>query len=89
MTEAQRAEFRRRMEEFNGARGIGRTAASRPPAEEPSAYDSLGLEQAARRAWQADPALRVEFGDSFERFAAFYRADKKGLVRIYGRSRES
>jgi hypothetical protein len=87
MTEAQREQFTRQMQEYNASHGIGRRAPAPLPAEEPHPGDSLGLIDAARRQWQADPQLRVEFGDSFERYLAFFRADKKGLVKIYGRGR--
>jgi hypothetical protein len=83
MTEAQRAEFKRRMEEFDAARGIRRAPAATLPAEEPHPGDSLGLIEAARRKWESDPQLRVEFRDSFERYLAFFRANARGLVRIY------
>ena len=78
--EAARAEKAER-----GRAIMARFAESRAPAGEPSPHDSLGLIEAARRNWEADPSLRVEFGDDFARYAAFYRADKKGLVKIFGR----
>ena len=53
-------------------------------ADEPSPGDSR-LERAARRQWESSADLRVEFGDSFERYLAFYKADRKGLVKILGR----
>lgn len=83
MTEAERAEFRRRMSEYDEAHGIRRPAPL--PAEEPHPGDSLGLIQAAKREWEQSPALRVEFGDSFERYLAFFKADSKGLVKILSR----
>jgi len=84
------AEFHRRMAEYDAARGIQHvTAASLPAAEGPHPDDSLGLEQAARREWESSAALRVEFGDSFERYLAFYKADRKGSVKILGRGRQA
>ena len=77
LTEAER---RARGEEI-----MARFSTSRAPAGEPSPHDSLGLEQAARREWETNAAIRVEFGDSFERYLAFYKADRKGLVKIFGR----
>ena len=76
MTEAER---RARGEE------IMARFASGPTADEPHPGDSLGLIQAARRNWEQSAALRVEFGDSFERYLAFYKADKRGAVRIISR----
>ena len=68
------------------ARGIQHvTAASLPAAEEPHPGDSLGLERAARQQWESSPAFRVEFGDSFECYLGFYKADKRGLVKIISR----
>ena len=81
------AEYHRRMAEYDAARGIQHvTAASLPPAaEEPHPGDSLGLERAARQQWESSAALRVEFGDSFERYLGFYKEDKRGLVKIISR----
>lgn len=86
MTPAQRDAFDRHMKEANAARGIEHAASAPLPATgAPHPNDSLGLEQAARRKWESDPSLRVEFGDSFERYLAFYKADRKGLVKILSR----
>jgi hypothetical protein len=80
------AEFHRRMEEFDSSHGIGRAAAAPlRPAEEPHPGDSLGLERAARQQWESSAALRVEFGDSFERYLAFFKADNRGAVKIISR----
>ena len=80
------AEFHRRMAEYDAARGIQHvTAASRPPAAEASPDDSLGFERFARDEWQRNASIRLEFGDCFERYLAFYKADRKGLVKILSR----
>lgn len=79
MTEAQRRE--------RGEEIMART--SRAPADEPHPHDSLGLIEAARRNWESDPSLRVEFRGDFARYAAFYRAEAKGLVKILAPGRRA
>jgi hypothetical protein len=49
--------------------------------------DATRIEQRARRQWEADPALREEFGGRYESWLAYSKAEAKGLVRILGRSR--
>lgn len=80
MTEAERRE--------RGEEIMARfSAASGPAGEPPLPGDTYGLVQAARRAWESDPKLRVEFGDSFERYLAYAKAEARGAVRIFGRGR--
>ena len=40
------------------------------------------IEDRAKHAWDKDPDLRAEFGDSFERYFAFAKADEAGRARI-------
>ena len=40
------------------------------------------IEDRAKHAWDKDPDLRAEFGDSFERYLAFAKADEAGRARI-------
>lgn len=82
------AEFHRRMEEYDSSRGIGRAAvAPLRPVEELSPGDTFGIEARTRDAWARSPELRAEFGDCYERYLAFTKADRKGLIRILGRGR--
>jgi hypothetical protein len=57
-------------------------ATASPPSRE--SYDSYGAVQAARAEWERSPAIRAEFGE-FERYAAFKKAEAKGLVKIISR----
>jgi hypothetical protein len=40
------------------------------------------IEDRARHAWDKDASLRTEFGNSFERYLAFAKADESGRARI-------
>ena len=40
------------------------------------------IEDRAKHAWDKDPSLRAEFGNSFERYLAFAKADESGRARI-------
>lgn len=55
------------------------TVAAVPPVINPSAP---AIEDRCAAAWRTDPDLRAEFGDNFESYLAFSRADAAGLVRI-------
>jgi hypothetical protein len=50
--------------------------------------DFYGIEERCKRAWAQDPKLRAEFVE-IERYIAFVKADQKGLVKIFGRSRQA
>jgi ClpP class serine protease len=47
---------------------------------------ALPLEERCRRAWDRDPNLRAEFGDRYESYVAFSRAEEKGSVKILRRA---
>ena len=47
---------------------------------------ALPLEERCKRAWDRDPNLRAEFGDQYESYLAFSRADAKGRVKILRRA---
>lgn len=47
---------------------------------------ALPLEERCKRAWDSDPKLRAEFGDRYEAYLAFSRADAKGSVKILRRA---
>jgi capsid assembly protease len=47
---------------------------------------ALPLEERCKRAWDRDPNLRAEFGDRYESYLAFSRADAKGSVKILRRA---
>jgi ClpP class serine protease len=42
------------------------------------------LEDSIKAKWNSDPALRAEFADRFETYAAYARAEASGKVRIHG-----
>ena len=48
-----------------------------------AADSSLSIEDATKKAWDADPALRAEFGGSYDEYLAFAKADAAGQVKIY------
>lgn len=48
-------------------------------------HDPVSVEAAAR--WKREPALRAEFGDNFDTYAAFERAQAAGKIRIHGQPR--
>jgi ClpP class serine protease len=47
---------------------------------------ALPLDERCKRAWDRDPNLRAEFGDRFETYLAFSRAEEKGSVKILRRA---
>lgn len=47
---------------------------------------ALPLEERCKRAWERDPNLRAEFGERFESYLAFSRAEAKGSVKILRRA---
>jgi capsid assembly protease len=47
---------------------------------------ALPLEERCKRAWDGDPNLRAEFGERFESYLAFSRAEDKGRVKILRRA---
>jgi capsid assembly protease len=47
---------------------------------------ALPLEERCKRAWDRDPNLRAEFGDRYESYVAFSRAEEKGSVKILRRA---
>lgn len=55
------------------------------PAPAAIAEADLPLEERCKRAWDRDPKLRAEFGDRFESYVAFTKAEEKGSVRIFSR----
>jgi hypothetical protein len=57
-------------------------ASSRPP--RPAVNAGL-IEQQCMARWNADPAIRAEFGE-FSTYLAFSKADEAGLVKIFKRS---
>jgi capsid assembly protease len=58
-----------------------------PDREAATAADAaLPLEERCKRAWDSDPKLRAEFGDRFESYLAFSRAEAKGSVKIFRRA---
>lgn len=80
------AEFQRRMREYDESRGVARPAVVPVgPEDPPLPGDSYGAVKAARQEWEASAKLRQEFGDCFDRFLAFKRADARGLIRIFSR----
>jgi ClpP class serine protease len=52
----------------------------------PAADAALPLEDRCKRAWDRDPKLRAEFGDRYESYLAFSRAEAKGSVKILRRA---
>lgn len=58
-----------------------------PEAVAAAAADAaLPLEDRCKRAWDRDPNLRAEFGDRYESYLAFSRAEAKGSVKILRRA---
>lgn len=57
-----------------------------PDREAPAADDALPLEERCKLAWDRDPNLRAEFGDRFESYLAFSKAEEKGRVKILRRA---
>jgi capsid assembly protease len=58
-----------------------------PGREAAAAADAaLPLEERCKRTWDHDPNLRAEFGDRFESYLAFSRAEEKGSVKILRRA---
>lgn len=54
-----------------------------PDREAAAAADAaLPLEERCKRAWESDPKLRAEFGDRYEAYLSFSRAEAKGRVKI-------
>lgn len=47
--------------------------------------DARPSDQALRQEWDASPALRAEFRESFTDYTAFLRADRSGQIRILRR----
>lgn len=63
------------------------THAVAPELEAAAAADAaLPLEDRCKRAWDRDPNLRAEFGDRYESYLAFSRAEEKGSVKILRRA---
>jgi ClpP class serine protease len=63
------------------------THAVAPDLESAAASDTaLPLEERCKRAWDRDPKLRAEFGDRYESYLAFTRAEEKGSVKILRRA---
>jgi ATP-dependent Clp protease, protease subunit len=57
---------------------------ARPPTDaQPSRVDEsrLPLEERARLKWDRSPELRAEFGDVWERYLAYVKADEAGAIR--------
>ncbi len=44
--------------------------------------ENAPLDQRAKAKWDSDPALRAEFGDSFDAYLAFEKANTQGAARI-------
>lgn len=61
-------------------------AAAVPAPAVPAADASLPLEARAKAAWDGDPRLRGEFGDSFERYLAYAKANESGRVRLLSKA---
>lgn len=53
------------------------------PAETTSPTANLPLEDRCKADWQANPALRSEFGNAFDAFLAYSRAAQNGQVRVF------
>jgi ClpP class serine protease len=47
---------------------------------------ALPLEERCKRAWDRDPKLRAEFGDRYESYLAFSKAEERGNVKIFSRA---
>lgn len=47
---------------------------------------ALPLEERCKRAWDRDPKLRAEFGDRYESYLAFSKAEERGSVKILRRA---
>lgn len=52
------------------------------PEDRAVAADSLPVEERAKSKWDADAALRAEFGNSFETYLAFAKAHDAGKVKV-------
>lgn len=46
---------------------------------------NLPVEERAKAEWDKDPGLRAEFGNNFNSYLAFKKADEAGVVKIHGR----
>lgn len=49
--------------------------------------DTLPLEDRAKKTWDATPAIRAEFGDSFTSYLAFERANASGSVKFLSKTK--
>jgi hypothetical protein len=54
------------------------------PAPEPNVAENMNLplEDRCKAKWQGSPELRAEFGNQFDRYMAFAKAEEAGIVRI-------
>jgi len=55
----------------------------------PSKNDPVSFEDEIQREWESSEETREEFGGSFDAFAAYRRAESKGLIKFYSREDES
>jgi hypothetical protein len=46
--------------------------------------ERLPLEERCKQRWSLEPATRAEFGNSYERFLAYSKAQARGVVRKFG-----
>lgn len=53
-----------------------------------AADDTLPLEDRAKKTWDATPAIRAEFGDSFSAYLAFERASAAGSVKFLSKTKQ-
>ena len=53
------------------------------PAKPSNANDQRSIETRTKEAWDADPQLRADFGDNFDRYFAYQKANENGQVRVF------
>lgn len=58
-------------------------------AAKPAADPNLPLEDQAKAAWQSSPDLREEFGENFDAYLAYRRAEAKGQIRRFAKASDA
>lgn len=54
-----------------------------PTTKQDTKDDPRPIEEQCKEKWDSDPQLRSEFGDSFDRFLAYSKANADGRVRVF------